>query len=311
MSADPKAATRITDAHAGHDVELKAAAAAAVGSICVGFVPYFVTGLQHAGVSTITVLFFRYLVALAVLIPLALWNSHGIAREWREGGKGLFVNALTLGALQTYCYFKALESLASSIVVTIFYCYPAITLIIDRFVFRLPLHVTTLFAVVMVMAGVALTSAPGFTGATLDPVGLFFAALTPVGYAIYTAVAYPMTRKVSPLAAASFIYLSLAFAFGIAVLIQGATLPPRPELWLNLVFIGTLGGAVQIASFAYALPRLSSSGYALIVCLELVTVVLVGVVLLGETLLPLQWLGALLVLFGILLDRLIKAWRKP
>jgi multidrug transporter EmrE-like cation transporter len=80
-------------------------------------------------------------------------------------------------------------------------------------------------------------------------------------------------------------------------------MPKAPDLWLNLLFIGTVGGALKILSFAYALPRLASSGYALIVCLEVVTVVLAGVILLGETLLAVQWLGIVLVLAGIAVTR--------
>jgi drug/metabolite transporter (DMT)-like permease len=86
-------------------------------------------------------------------------------------------------------------------------------------------------------------------------------------------------------------------------------MPPRSDLWVNILFIGTLGGALQILSFSYALPRLASTGFAVIVCLEVVTVVLAGVVLLGERLEPVQWLGVVLVLGGILLARLAKAPR--
>ena len=61
---------------------------------------------------------------------------------------------------------------------------------------------------------------------------------------------------------------------------------------------------MQIAAFTFALPRLASTGYALIVCLEFVTVVLAGVLILGERLSPLQWTGIILVLGGILIERL-------
>lgn len=290
-------------------IELKAAAAAAVGSICVGFVPYFVTELQRAGMDTVSVLFFRYIVALTLLLPLAWWRSPDLWREWSGPGRWLFLNGVTLGALQTFGYFKAIETIATSIVVTCFYSYLVLALALDRYVFKLAITWGTVGAVIVLLAGVVLTSWPGFGTGQLEPVGLTFAVLSAVGYAVYIAVAYPLTRRITPFAGAAFIYLSLAAAFGVAAAYRGLTLPPRPELWLNLIAIGTFGGAVQIASFAYALPRLSSSGYAVIVCLELVTVVLVGVALLDERLIWLQWLGVLLVLAGILIERLAKARR--
>ena len=97
--------------------ELQAAAAAAIGSTAVGFVPFFMNGLQHAGVDTVSALALRYFVAVLVLVPLALWLTGGLAAEWRRGGHWLVLNGLTLGTFQVYCYFKAIETLATSVVV--------------------------------------------------------------------------------------------------------------------------------------------------------------------------------------------------
>lgn len=283
-------------------IELKAAIVAAIGSISVGFVPFFAVGLQRAGFDTVSLLLWRYIIALAILIPMAL-VFHRLADEWRRGGRWLMLNGLLVGTFQVFCYFKAIETLLTSVVITIFYCYPILTLALDRLLYRMPISGITMIAVSTIIIGVGLTSLPGFAGATLDPRGVTFAAMSAVAYAIYVATAYPFTRNVAPVASAVFIYGSFAIAFGTATLFTGFATPPRPELWLNLLFIGTLGGALQILSFSYALPRLASSGYAVIVCLEVVTVVLAGVVLLGESLVPVQWLGIALVLGGIVVAR--------
>lgn len=282
--------------------ELKAALVAAIGAISVGFVPMFISGLQKAGMNTVSTLLWRYIVALAILVPLTLWR-HRLAEEWHRGGKWLVLNGLTLGVFQVFCYFKAIETLPTSVVVTLFYCYPVLTLVLDRFLFSLSFGVAKLIGVVIIVAGVALTSAPGFAGASFDPQGLLYVVLSAVGYAFYVAAAYPVTKSVAPLASATFIYGSYGLAFAVAAALQGFSLPSADALWLNVLFIGSLGGALQILSFSYALPRLASSGYAVIVCLEVVTVVLAGVLLLGEQLQAVQWLGIMLVLGGIFLAR--------
>jgi inner membrane transporter RhtA len=288
--------------------ELKAVAAAAIGSISVGFVPFFITGLQRAGVDTVSSLVWRYLVALAVLVPLALWR-HDLLAEWRRGGKWLALNGLTLGMFQVFCYFKAVEILPTSVVVTIFYVYPVLTLILDRLLFAIPSTPLKLLGIAVIIAGVGLTSYPGFAGATLDPKGVAYILAAALGYALYIAAAYPFTRSVAPVASATFIYGAYGLGFGLWAAIKGFAWPPTPDLWLNVLFIGTLGGALQILSFSYALPRLASSGYAVIVCLEVVTVVLAGVVLLGEKLAAIQWAGIIMVLAGILMARLRRAPR--
>lgn len=282
--------------------ELKAIAVAALGSISVGFVPMFITGLQKAGMSTVTSLVWRYIVALAILIPLALWR-HQLAEEWRRGGKWLVLNGLTLGTFQVFCYFKAIETLPTSVVVTLFYFYPVMALALDRFLFQIPVRLTTVLGVMTIVAGVALTSAPGFAGATLELTGVLFVAMSALGYALYIAAAYPVTKTVAPIASAVFIYGAYAVSFGIAAYVEGFSFPSAEHLWLNVLFIGSLGGALQILSFSYALPRLASSGYAAIVCLEVVTVVLAGVLIIGERLDAIQWLGIALVIGGIFLSR--------
>lgn len=287
---------------APRSVEFKAVLAAAIGSISVGFVPMFVSGLQKAGMDTVSVLVWRYAVALAILVPLALWQFR-LIDEWRRGGRWLVLNALTLGTFQVFCYFKAVETLPTSVVVTVFYCYPVLALILDRILFRIEPTRGTLAAVAIIVAGVGLTSYPGLVGAKLDPLGVMYAAASAIGYSIYIAAAYPVTKALPALASAVFIYGTFGLAFGVAALFGGFAIPPRPDLWLGVLFIGTLGGALQILSFSYALPRLASSGYAVIVCLEVVTVVLAGVILLDERLLPIQWTGVALVLGGILLAR--------
>jgi drug/metabolite transporter (DMT)-like permease len=285
-----------------HSVELKAALAAAIGSISVGFVPFFVIGLQQGGVDTVSLLLWRYLIALSILVPLGL-AFHRLTDEWHKGGRWLVANGLLVGTFQVYCYFKAIETLPTSVVITIFYCYPVLTLLIDRVVFRIPVSAVTLVAVAGIIGGVGLTSLPGFASASLDPTGVTYAVLAAVVYAIYIAASYPLTRNVAPIASAVFIYGSFATTFAAAAFVNGFAMPPTQDLWLNLLFIGTLGGALQVLSFAYALPRLAASGYAVIVCLEVVTVVLAGVILLGETLLAVQWLGIVLVLAGIAITR--------
>ena len=63
---------------------------------------------------------------------------------------------------------------------------------------------------------------------------------------------------------------------------------------------GALGpGALVITLFSYSVPRLGPSSYAIIANLELVTVVSVGVTLLGEKMTPERIVGGALIIAGI------------
>lgn len=280
--------------------------AAAAGSICVGTVPMFAIELYRGGMDPPSVLFWRYWIALLFLAPLAVYSGAGLLGEWRTAGLGLFLNAITLGAIQTFTYFRAIQTLPSSIVVTIFFTYPMFSVAIDQWAYGRKARWPTVLAVLLIFLGVLLTGWPHLTFQDVEPVGLLCAILTPVVFSIYVAIAYRFTRRSSAFAGATYIYFGLGCTFGLIVLLFGLERPATVDGWTRLAAIATIGGALQIASFAYALPRLSASGYSIIVSLELVTVALLGVTVLGETLSPLQSFGVALVVIGIIVERLLR-----
>lgn len=281
--------------------------AAAVGSSLVGAVPTFAVGLYREGLDVFSLLFWRYVVALVFLWPLAVATSPSLREDWARGGRSLFVNALILGVAQTFTYFRAVETVPSSVVVTIFFTYPLITLAIDRFVYRLSVGWGSAVAVALVFIGALLAGWPSLSLESGDPVGIACAVATPIVFSLYIAVAYRFTRQASPFAGAASIYSGLCVGYMIAVAIMGLKLPVTTTGWLSILAIGTIGGALQVSSFAYALPRLSTSGYSIIVSLELVTVVLLGVLVLGEKLTPAQMAGVALVVVGVVTDRIVRA----
>lgn len=290
-------------------VEARAVAAAAVGSALVGTVPYFAIGLYKSGMDVASLLVLRYWIALGVLIPIAWWASTDLRTEWAIGGRALFLNGLTLGMAQTFTYFRAVQTIPSSVVVTVFFAYPIITLVLDRYLFAIRVRPQSIAAVGLIFAGALLVGWPSLGLGDADAIGILCTLATPVIYAAYIAIAYRFTRHGSPFAAASYIYLGLGCAYALMVAIFGMRWPAGGGEWQSIVVIALVGGVIQIASFAYALPRLSAGRYSIIVSLELVTVVLIGVLVIGERLVPVQLIGVGLVCVGIVADRLIRANR--
>lgn len=290
-------------------LELKAVVAALIGSTLVGSVPMFATGLYKEGMGAASLLFWRYWIAMLLLAPLALWTSPSVREDWKRAGRALFLNAITLGAIQTFTYFRAVETLPSSIVVTIFFTYPILTLAFDRFIFRLPIAIGSLFAVGLVFVGALLTGWPSLSFTSGDPVGIACAVATPIVFSAYMAVSYRFTRQTSSFMGAASIYGGLACAYTMVALFIGLKSPQSLNGWLSMFWIGTFGGLVQISAFAYALPRLSSSGYSILVSMELVTVVMLGVLVLGEHLSIIQMAGVALVVVGIITDRILRSRR--
>jgi len=75
--------------------------------------------------------------------------------------------------------------------------------------------------------------------------------------------------------------------------------PRTADAWLLMVIAGLGPGALVITLFSYSVPRLGPSSYAIIANMELVTVVAVGVTLLGEKMTPERIGGGALIVAGI------------
>jgi drug/metabolite transporter (DMT)-like permease len=282
--------------------------AAAGTSVMFGFVPLAARGLYADGLSTWSLLCWRYLLALVIIFAgIRLARLH-VGAALRQGAWRIALVGVSLGALQTLCYFQSLRRLDTGIAVLLFYTFPVVTLGIERFFFKEQVPRAAAGCVVVILAGAALIAGPGLHAGTIDPRGLAWAIPGPIIYAFYLAANARLMARYPPLIGAGFLYGGLAAAYAGAALWLGASLPKSAPGWLSLAFLALGPGAVAAVSQSYSMPRLGPATYAIIANCELVTVVVVGATVLGEKLTPTRTLGGGLILAGILLHGWV---RKP
>jgi drug/metabolite transporter (DMT)-like permease len=277
-----------------------AALAALSGSALVGVMPLMARVLYDDGLSAPSMLFWRYAIALVALCAAARAMRIGLGAAWRSGAWRILLLGGTLGAVQTLCFWESLKTLETSIAVLLFYTYPAVTLVLDRVLFAQPIRPLAVACILVILLGAGLITAPGLQGGTIDLRGLFWAIPSPLVYAFYLAINSRLLRHYPPLIGATGLFGGMAVTFGIMVLLLGLEMPTTPATWAVLVFIGLGPGALTMSLFAFSVPRLGASSFAILANAELVTVVLIGILLLGEAVTPGRAIGALLIVAGIL-----------
>jgi drug/metabolite transporter (DMT)-like permease len=193
------------------------------------------------------------------------------------------------------------HTLDTSIAILLFYTYPALTLALDRLIFKGSIRLPAVLCVALILTGAGLITLPGLRGG-LDPRGLAWILPSPVIYALYLAANSALMRHHPPLIGAIFLYLGLAVVFAGASLHLGLDIPGAPRTWLLLLIIALGPGALTVTLFSYSVPRLGPVSYAVIANCELVTVILIGVLALGERLTAERTAGAVLILSGIVLQ---------
>ncbi len=279
----------------------RAAGAAITGSVMVGFMPAITLQLYAVGISAHSMLVWRYGLALVPLAAASALARHDLRAALRSGAWRITLVGATLGAGQTLCFWESLHTLETSVAILLFYTYPALTLALDRLIFKQPIGLRSALCVVVILAGAGLITWPGLRGGNLDPHGLMWLLPSPMIYALYLAANAVLMRRYPPLTGAIFLYLGLIATFGGASLFLGLDLPASLHTWLLLLIIALGPGALTVTLFSYSVPRLGPVSYAIIANCELVTVVLVGVLALGEHLSADRALGAGMILSGIIL----------
>ena len=295
-------------ANAARAVPWRAGLAAAGTSVMFGFVPLAARGLYADGLSTWSLLCWRYLLALVIIFAGIRLARLRLGAALLQGAWRIALVGVSLGAAQTLCYFQSLRWLDTGIAVLLFYTFPVVTLGVERFCFKQQVALSALLCVIVIFIGAALIAVPGLHDGTIDPRGLAWAIPGPVIYAFYLAANARLMARHPPLIGAGFLYGGLAAAYLAAALWLGASLPISAPGWLSLAFLALGPGAVAAVAQSYSMPRLGPPTYAIIANCELVTVVLVGATLPGEKLTPTSALGGGLILAGILLHGWV---RKP
>jgi drug/metabolite transporter (DMT)-like permease len=277
-----------------------AALAALCGSVMVGLMPLVTLRLYANGISAPSMLVWRYGIALLPLAAAAAVMRHDFRAALRGGAWRITLVGATLGAGQTLCFWESLHTLDTSVAILLFYTYPALTLGLDRLFFKRPIRPRALLCVAVILFGAGLVTLPGVTNGKLDPRGLMWLLPSPVIYAFYLAASAVLLRRHPPVVGAGFLYLGLAIVFLAAGSVIGIEVPTTAGAWLLIGFIALGPGALTVTLFSYSVPRLGPSSYAIIANMELLTVVAIGVLWLGEAVTPARAVGGALIVAGIL-----------
>ncbi len=276
-----------------------AALAAVTGSALVGLMPLSARLLYGEGVGAPSMLFWRFAVAVLALGILARLRGLELRHAWRTGAWRLALLGATLGAVQTLCFWESIKTLDTSVAELLFYTYPAITLALDRVVFKQPIRPIAVFCIAAIVLGAGSITGPGLKGGAIDARGLMWAAPAPLIYAVYLAINARLLRRHPSLIGAGALFSGMLLTFGLTAAVQGLDVPASGDGWLLVLFIGLGPGALWMMLFSYSVPRLGASTFAILANTEVVTVVAIGVAVLGEPVTPGRAVGGALILLGI------------
>lgn len=239
------------------------------------------------------------------LAALVLFVLMAFKKEWTLKPEQRFP-ALMLGmvgyAIQATVYFLALQHLSAGLTSLLLYAYPAFVTLLEWWLERKTPTKTTLFALMLAFAGIVLTTQ---LDGKISVLGIVLAVASGVWYAIYLTVSSRIIRDTHPVPTSAFLSLGAALAFLTwALLGEGFNLPHNASEGLLLFGIATVATVIPVIGIFYGIRLLGTSQTAILSTLEPIFTLLLGAVLLHETLAPQQFLGGGMVLASVVLLQL-------
>lgn len=289
--------------------------------------PLFAKPAYGAGVDWLTLLAWRFLIAALISWAwLLIWPAQ--RRALRGLSRRRVLVLILLGVFfvgNSGTYFAGLQTVDASLAALIVYMFPALVAVMTlRFGRRLEgrrawgaLGLTTL-GVALAVGGIDPTR-------PVEPLGLALIVVSPFIYAVWIVLAGRLagergrrekraglapphdsesteeSRDAAPTAA--IMISATAVAWWVWALAVGNPVLPAQipgDAWLPLLGLGLVATAIALQAFYAGARRISAAQASLVSSVEPIYTIVLAAILFGERLTPVQLVGGLLVIIGVL-----------
>lgn len=272
----------------------------ALGAASYGTNPIFAIPLYHDGMDTISVLFFRYLLAIPMITALIVLKKNSIS----PGRKNIF-GTIAMGALMalsSLALFISYNYMGAGIASTLLFLYPIIVAVIMTLFFHEKSNLVTFTSILIAIIGIGLISIePG--GTFLSVMGTVAVMLSALSYAIYLVyINVSDLRNVPSITVTFYVLISGIFLFGAILLFKGhITFPVHGIHWLNILGLAFFPTALSFYLTTKSISLIGSTATAILGALEPLTAVFLGIVILKESITVRIACGFILVIAAVVL----------
>jgi len=274
-------------------VALVVASATAFGAMAI-----FARRAYADGIDTATLLALRFGIAALFLIGYA--SLRGV--RWPRGRDLALLVALGAAgyAGQAASFFTALTLAPAGLVALLLYLFPAMVALLAAWRLRERLPPLRITALVLALAGSALTVGPALGGGGgASSAGIAFAVLAAAIYAVYIVASTGVARRVDPVAMATVVITSAAVVFAGVALVRGPVLPGSAGGWAAVVAIALVSTVAAITLFFAGLARVGPTRAATLSTVEPVVTIALAALVLDERLTGWQLAGGAMILVAV------------
>lgn len=272
---------------------------AIVSAAAYGTNPIFALPLYHDGMDVNTVLLMRYAIGVLIMfLMIALHQWRSLIIGWKDLG-GLTIMGVLM-VLSSITLFASYSYLSAGIASTLLFFYPVMVSLIMAFLYKERLGWRKTLCLIMAFMGVA-TLSKGDDGTGISSWGFLLVMLSSLSYALYLVYINRGPMKHLSSSAVTFYVMFIGFLVlaGNSILSGHLYLPNHTESWLNILGLGLFPTLLSLWCTSRAISLIGSTQTAIFGALEPLTAVVLGILILGETLTLMPALGMLLIFVSV------------
>jgi drug/metabolite transporter (DMT)-like permease len=202
--------------------------------------------------------------------------------------------------IMSVTYFESLAWLSAGVAALLLFTYPVQVTVVSSLALDEPITLPKLSALLATTAGVALVVLGDRIVIALAGVALV--GVASLCYTVYTMGTREMVAGIDPLVHVSYVFPGVtATVAGYGLATRSLAVPGGSTAWLLIAGITVFGAVLPILLFTEGLTRIRASRASIVSTSEPLTTVLLGVAFLGEVLTVSIGIGALLIIFGVVL----------
>ena len=258
--------------------------------------------LIHYTIAPLTLACWRDVIVSSVLAVILAAVRPSLLRIRRQDILFFAVYGFFGVAIFNALWVYSVDFNGATLAVVLVYTGPAFVAIAARWLFHEPITRFKVLAIALSLIGcILVTGAYDLTQLRLNPLGVLCGIGVGLGFALYSLFGKLSAPRYNP-------WTATAYSFGLGAFFLLLTQRPAqlfsmgnaPLGWLTLFVLGAGPTLVGFALYTVSLGYLPVSVASLIATLEPVFTAIMAFFLLGERLSTVQFVGALLILFGVI-----------
>ena len=281
--------------------KLKGTLFGVVAAVAYGTNPLFSLPLYAQGMTPDSVLFYRYGTGGA-LLGLILKLKGESLRLKKQEVLARFLRGVLFSS-SSFLLFKSFLYMDAGVASTILFVYPVLVALIMAVVFKEKASWITYGCIGLALCGIGLLyKGDGESG--LDVVGMTLVLLSALTYAIYIIIVGRIASLKLPVGKMSFwviVFGMTVFVVSTRFLTQLQPVPPTLSGWVNVCGEAIVPTVISVLFINISIKAIGSTYAAIIGALEPVTALMIGVFVFGESFTVRIALGALLIVFAVIL----------